>query len=59
MTVKRIFDQLFPPDPNPPSPEELEFMAAPLTAAEQRQEDRARQAERTKNQRGRQWWNHR
>lgn len=59
MTVKRVLLQLFPPDPNPLSEEELEFMAAPLTAEEQRQEDRSRQAERTKNQRSRQWWNHR
>jgi hypothetical protein len=59
MSVKRILNQLFPPDPNSPTEEELEFMAAPLSAAEQRQEDRERQAKRMKNQRSRQWWNHR
>lgn len=57
--AQQVFDQICPPTPNPYTEEELEFMAAPLTPQEERQEQRERQAKRTKNQRSRQWWNNR
>jgi hypothetical protein len=57
--AQRVLNQICPPTPNPYSEEELSYMAAPLTPAEERQAQRERQAKRTKNQRSRQWWNHR
>lgn len=57
--AQQVFDQICPPTPSPYSEEELSYMAAPLTPAEERQAQRKRQAQRAKNQRSRQWWNHR
>jgi len=58
-SAQRVWDQIRPPTPSPYTEEELSEMAAPMSATEVRQDQLEKTAERTKNQRSRQWWNHR
>lgn len=57
--AQRIFDTICPPAPSKYTEEELAEMAAPLTPEEIRRDQMEKTAARTKNQRSRQWWNHR
>lgn len=57
--AQRLLEQIYPPVPSPYSEEELACMAAPPTREEAEQDRRRKQADRTKNQRSRHWWNHR